>query len=809
MVPACGGRCAPSVRAGSGSRGGGVKVTYSWLREFAPFSAHPLALAESMSALGMTVESVRRVGHDLEGIVVARVMALRPHPDADKVQRVDVDSGDGKALQVWCGASNMAVDDLVPLATIGTVMPGGMEIGRRTILGEPSYGMLCSPAELGLGDDAGGILVLPAGLKPGAPLRDALGLESDTVYDLEINPNRPDAMSVVGVARDLAGFHRVPFSPIVPFVPGGGPPIEELASVEILDPERCGRFVTRVLQGVTVGPSPPWLANRLTLLGMRPINNVVDVSNYVMLELGAPNHAYDLARLGQRRLRVRRAAAGETLTTLDDVARRLTGDDLVICDGDDRPVGIAGVMGGADAEIGSATDEVLVEVAWWEPTAIARTARRLGLRTEASARFERGTDPEGLVQAVDRFVELLAVDGGTTATGLIDERGRTPERVALRVRTARTNAVLGTALKREAIGRYLTPIGFTASAVGDSDEDNEVMVPTFRPDVIAEIDVIEEVARHHGYATVGAAVPPTVHAGALSARQRRRRELRAALVGLGLREAMPLPFLAPGDLSRAGLPDAAVAIANPLVAEESVLRTSLLPGLLSVLSYNGSHRNHGLQLWEIGRVFRRPPEPRPLPEEAEHLGVALGGAEAPAAVDVATVVFEVLGVAHELLAAEPAGLHPARSASVMVAGRAVGAVGVVDPTVLAAHAIAERVAWLEVDLGLLLDEVPGARDFVPVSRYPSSDIDLAFDVDDAVPASAVQRTLRDALGELGAGVELFDVYRGPGVEPGRRSLAFRCRLQAADRTLTDADVGEVRAGAVSAVEASHPARLRA
>ncbi len=786
-----------------------MKVLYSWLQEFAPFSAHPLALAESMSALGMTVESVAPIGHGLDGIVVARVMALRPHPDADRVQRVDVDPGDGKALQVWCGAFNLAVGDLVPLATIGTEMPNGMEISRRKILGEYSDGMLCSAAELGLGHDADGIYILPTGLTPGAKMRDALGLDVDTVYDLEINPNRPDAMSVVGVARDLAGYHRVPFNAPVPFAGGGGPAIGELSSVEVLDRERCGRFVARVLHGVSIGPSPAWLANRLVLVGMRPINNVVDVSNYVMLELGAPTHAYDLARLGQRRLRVRRAANEEVLTTLDDVERRLCPDDLVICDGDDRPVGIAGIMGGAQAEIGAGTEDVLVEVAWWEPTAIARTARRLGLRTEASARFERGTDPEGLVHAADRFVELLAVDAGTTATGLIDERGTTPARVPIRLRTVKTNATLGTNLDRETIERYLSAIGYEVGPIGDEDEDNEVLAPSFRPDVVAEIDVIEEVARHHGYERIGRVVPPTVHVGSLTPRQRRRRAVRDALVGLGLNEAMPMPFLAPDDLVRAGLPTAAVTITNPLVVEESVLRTSLLPGLLAVLSYNASHRNHGVELWEIGQVFRRPAEPAPLPEEREHLGVALAGSEAPAAVEVLAVVLDALDLTHELVAQEYPGLHPSRSATVVVQGRDVGAVGEVGPAVLEAHTIGERVAWLEVNLGLLLDAAPAVVTYRPVSRYPSSDVDLAFDVDDAVPASALRRTLHDAAGDLAVGLELFDVYRGEGVAPGRRSLAYRLRLQAADRTLTDAEVAEVRNRAVAAAEAGHPARLRA
>src|SRR4051812_9834602 len=336
-----------------------------------------------MSDLGMAVESLEELGKGLDGIVVAKVLALRKHPDADRVQLVDVDAGDGEALQIGCGAFNMAVGDLVPLATIGTVMPNGMEIARRKLRGEWSNGMLCSPTEIGLGDDAGGILILAEGLRPGTPLVEALGLQADVLFDLEINPNRPDAMSVAGVARDLAAHFDVSFA--LP-APDRGPSaegerVETFVTVENLAPDLCGRFTARVLQGVAVGPSPQHIASRLTLLGMRPINNVVDVSNYVMLELGQPSHPYDLALVGGGGLRVRRAREGESLVTLDDVERRFTTDDLLICDGDDLPNGIGGIMGGASSEISDATTDVLVEMAWFQPLTIAKSSRRLGVRS--------------------------------------------------------------------------------------------------------------------------------------------------------------------------------------------------------------------------------------------------------------------------------------------------------------------------------------------------------------------------------------------------------------------------------------------
>jgi phenylalanyl-tRNA synthetase beta chain len=795
-----------------------MKALLSWLREFAPLDRSVEEISDAFGALGTPVEDMERIGAGYDGIVVARVVGLRPHPNADKVQLVDVDAGDGDSLQVGCGAFNMAVGDLVPLATVGTVMPSGLEIGRRKLRGEWSNGMLCSAPELSLGGDPGGILVLDGAVAPdialGTPLREALGIGSDVLWDLEVNPNRPDAMSIMGLARDLAAWFKEPLHLPVPAISETGPAVDDLTSVELLDPERCGRFTLRLLQGVNVGPSPQRIATRLTLLGMRPINNVVDASNYVMLELGQPSHPYDLSLVPGKCLRVRRARADETLVTLDGVERQLTTEDLVICDGDDVPNGIGGVMGGASSEISVTTSDVLVEMAWFLPIGIAKSSRRLGVRTEASARFEKGCDPEIIETAHGRFIELLGDAVGAVANGMVDARGRLPERPPVRLRTERVNGILGTTLARVEIKDLLDPIGFMATPVEGTD-DLDVTVPSWRYDSEVEIDVIEEVARHHGYTRIGAVVPPSVHIGGLTERQRERRHARDVLVGLGLAEAMPMPFLAPGDLARSGLPDDAITITNPLVAEESVLRTSLLPGLLKTIAYNESHRVTGAALFEIGHVFHRPTPAAdgslpPLPDEREYLAAAIAGAEAPAGVHAWAALAEAMAiVTPRLEAAVVPGLHATRSAQVVVAGEVVGAVGEVDPAVLEAWDIRERVAWFEVDLGRLLDLPHGERPYRPVSRYPSSDVDLAFDTADSVPAADVERTLRDAAGDLLAGLELFDVYRGPGIESGRRSLAYRLRLQASDRTLTDAEVAQVRTESITAVESTLDARLRA
>ncbi len=782
-----------------------MKVLLSWLREFAPIEGDPVALAETMSALGLEVESIARVGEDLGGIVVARVAGLRSHPDADRIQLVDVDSGDGEVRQVCCGAFNIAEGDLVPYAPVGARIAEGTEISRRKIRGEWSDGMLCSAAELGLGEDASGIMVLSAGSTLGADLAEALGVSGDVLYDLEINPNRPDAMAVVGVARDLAAHLKVPFSQPEPT---DVPPAADVggATVEIVDRDACGRFVARVMTDVTVGPSPAWLANRLTLCGMRPINNVVDVSNYVMLELGQPNHPYDLALVAGRSLRVRYAQPGETLVTLDDVERTLEGGDVVICDGTDEANGIAGIMGGASSEISASTTEVLVEMAWWFPEKIAPTAKRLELRSEASVRFERGVDTEGIDAAMARFCALLA-EAGRIAPGMVDERGDLPDPARIHLRTDRVNAVLGTELSPDDISGYLEPIGFSVVAVPDG---HDVVAPTFRSDTSIEIDVIEEVARHHGYERIPKTVPPAVHTGGLTPRQKERRVLRRVLIGLGISEAMPVPFCGVGELSAVGAPSDGIEVSNPLSAEESVLRTSLRPGLLRALAYNVSHRNSGVHLFEIGHVFLpRSDGKGPLPDEQEHLGVVLAGADARAAAELWQLLADVLAIRQsELAPADLPGLHPTRAARLVVEDQVVGEVGEIDPAVLERLEISERVGSLDVDLGRLLGLPHGDRRYVPISLYPSSDIDLAFEVDDATPAAEVEGTIREAAGPLLVGLQLFDVFRGEQVGESTRSLAYALRLQSPDRTLTDEEIAALRDRVIDAVEAAHPAELR-
>ena len=789
-----------------------MKVLLSWLREFAPdIDGDPVELGETLSALGLAVEDMSVTGKGVDGVVLAKVLNLRPHPDADKIQLVDVDAGDGEALQVCCGAFNMSVGDLIPFATIGTTMPNGMEIAQRKMRGEMSNGMCCSAEELGLGADSDGIHLLTGVADEsqlGTPINEALGITEDILWDLEVNANRPDAMSVAGVARDLAAALGIPFAFPEPTISETSEVVTDLAKVEILDPSLCGRFLARVLRNVTVGTSPQWLANRITALGMRPINSVVDISNYVMLELGQPNHTYDLNLVPDGHLRVRRAkAGGESLVTLDGVERDLTEIDGVIANGADEAIGIAGVMGGQSTEIGDSTTDVLLEMAWWDPPSISRTVKRLNLPSEASVRYRRGADYGfNMERAMLRFGQLIAESGATIASGQIDEAGTTPDRTPIRVRPAKINGILGTELSDAEMAAHLESIGFEATS---ADADLQVTIPTWRWDTQNESDIAEEVGRLFGYENIPRTVPKGVEAGGLTDYQKTRRVVREILVGAGCDETQPMPFLAPGDLAKAGLPEQGVNLSNPIVHEESILRTSLLPGQLKTIAYNQSHRSGPVSLFEIGHIYLPPPDGDLLPDEREALCVAMAGGDATSAVAMLDVLEAELALPNvQLRTAEPAGLHPTRSAEVFIAGKHRGEVGEVDPAVAEAFGVTGRVGWIQLDLGGVLDGPHGKKNYRRVSKFPSSDIDLAFVVDDDVAAASVLATIRKAAGDLLVDCSLFDTYRGESVGETARSLTYSLRFQAPDRTLTDDEVGELRQAVINATAKHHNATLR-
>jgi len=821
-----------------------MRAPLSWLRDFTPVEGTPADIARTLSFLGLVVEGTEVVGAPLPGIVVARVLATRPHPAADRIQLVDVDLGDGEALQICCGAFNMKPGDLVPLATIGTVMPSGLPIGRRKLRGEWSNGMLCSAPELGLGPEGRepAIYILrPASSSPGEPVAEALGLGPDVVFDLEISPNRSDCFSMAGVARDLAAALRLPFSiPVPPYVVAEGVPP---ASVAISDDakELCGRFTGTVIEcagGVAV---PAFVGHRLMLAGMRSINPVVDVSNYVMLELGQPNHPYDIDRLGGRGLVARRAGDGETIVTLDGTARRLTPQDCVIADGEGVAVGIAGIMGGATAEISSETTTVLLEAANFNPQAIAATGKRLGLLSEARTRFERGVDPEVADRAISRFVELLG--SGARRGETTDVRPVAPEKVKIFLRTERANLVLGTALSSHEPADLLSRLGFEAVENGPS--TYEVTVPTWRPDCEREVDLIEEIARIYGYENIARSLPRrSIAAAGLTEYQKGRRRVRELLAGAGANEAWTSSFLSGADLARAGLSSTeALALENPLDQAQGLLRTSLLPGLLGAARFNTERQAGALSLFEIGSVFRHAREDGELVRSGSHsgagpqtglvgsvleweqLGVLAVGPDIDAT--YAVRVWEVLagGLRLEASALEQFGagntdgaldgavasagsLHRGRRALVVAGRHEIGVLGELAPEVSAAYDLAGRVAFVLVDLAPLLASPRKSWAARSASRYPAADVDIAFVVDDEVTAGHLEATVREAAGDLAEAVALFDVWRDGSLGEGRRSLAFRVRLRSPERTLTDQEVAEVRDRIVAAASHAYGAELR-
>jgi len=813
-----------------------MRIPLSWIRDFTPADAPVDDLVAALNQLGLEVEAVDEPGREVLGVRVARILDVVPHPDADRLRLADVEFGDG-TTRVVCGAPNIEPGQLVPLAPSGATLPGGFVLERRTIRGQVSDGMLCSAKELGLGDDHGGILVLDPGAQPGADVREVLGLD-DVVFDLSVTPNRPDAMCVIGVARELAAHLGQPLDVPVP-APAYDPTVTNDATVAVEAPARCPRYLARVAR-VRMGPSPMWLQQRLVKAGMRPISNVVDVTNYVLLERNQPLHAFDLGLLPGRGIVVRLAESGERLTTLDDVERTLEPDDLLICDAQRTPQAIAGIMGGATSEVSATTTEILLESAYFERMGIARTSKRLKLRSEASARFERGLDPDGVGVHAARALELLVeVADAEVAEAAVDVVGDAFDRPRITVRTTKVNAVLGTSLDDGQVTAALVPLGIEVTGSGD---ELVAVPPSFRPDLEREIDLVEEVARRIGFDAIGRTVPKPEHqVGALTARQRARRQVADGLVGAGALEAMTVPLVSPQLLERHGT-SGAVELANPLRSEESVLRTALVPGLLGAAGFNAARGQASVALFELGVVFGPPREEALLPDERDHAAVVLTGSVErrpiePArpvdgydATDLLSTVTVALGLGElgsGAVALGPvadgaieSGWHPRRASTVVLRSpdeegdaAVIGTVGELAPDVVGAAGLTGTVAAFELDLGALFAAVGAGRgsgaDYVAPSPFPPSAVDLAFVVADDVPAAAVVHTIRASAGEWTESVRVFDEFRSEDLGEGRRSLAFTLRLRPSDRTLTDAEVAGVRSRVIAAVEQAHSATLRA
>jgi phenylalanyl-tRNA synthetase beta chain len=790
-----------------------VKVLLSWLRELCPTDLSAEEMAERLTAQGAKVETVTRPWEGLDGVVVARVLEIRDHPNSDKLCLARVDFGSGQR-ELVVGVRNMRPGDLVPLAGPGTRVPALPEpLSAREIRGVVSEGMICSGRELGISGDHSGILILPPDTTVGTDFKSAFGLD-DALLDVEVKSNRPDLLSVIGVAREASAATGVPLVPPDTSLPEAGEKAEEAASVEVLDLERCPRYLAKVVRGVAWDRSPIRVQARLSAMGMRPLSNVVDATNYVMLELGQPLHPFDLALLEGAAVVVRRASEGETLTTLDEVERTLTGEDLVIADRA-KGIAIAGVFGSAAAEVSAATTDVLLESAHFQPGGVLRTARRLGLRTEASTRFERGADPEAVDPAADRAARLITEwAGGTVLAGSVGV-GSVPERRVVAMRPARATHVLGYEVTEpeaiEALGR----LGMEVQPGGGH---VEAVVPSFRWDLRIEEDLIEEVARFQGYDRVPETTPAVRQAGGVPANYDLRRRVRETMVRAGLREALVYSFASPDDLALMEHdPGRAVPVANPLTSDQAFLRTSLLPGLLRAVAHNAARRVPGVWLFEVGRVFLRDD---PV-DERVRVALAVAGTastghpgesrgldffDAKGAVEA---LFRSLGIAEWSLGdAAPPPFHPARSAAVLAGDRPVGVLGELHPRVAAEMDLPARTAVAEIDLVDLVAQEATGFTFRDVPRFPPVHRDLAFQVDQGTPAGKVREAIMEAGGDLVDTVVLFDVFEGGPIPSGQKSLAFSVDLRAPDRTLTDQEAEAVVEAIVERLARDFGAELR-
>ncbi|MFN2526120.1 MAG: phenylalanine--tRNA ligase subunit beta [Actinomycetota bacterium] len=796
-----------------------MKVGLKWLKELVDIDVSAERLAHLLSMSGTKVEEILRPARGIQDVIVAEVLDISPHPNADNLTLVDVKVDGEGSQRVVCGARNFSVGDRVPLALVGARLPE-MVITERKIRGEVSRGMLCSGAELGVSKDHAGILVLPQDAPLGEAVVSVLGLD-DAILELEITPNRGDCAGMIGIAREVAALLgnelRIP-----EVVLESSEDLSSDVSIVIEDAEACPRYYARYFDGLSIGPSSTWMQARLVSAGLRPISNVVDATNYVMIETGHPLHAFDASTIADHKVIVRRARKNERLTTLDGTVRDLHPEDLMIAD-PDKSLAIAGVMGGADSEVSAASTQVILEAAYFDPGTTALAARRHLLRTEASARFERGTDHEVLPYAAARAASfILESAGGRVAAEAADAYPVTISRPTIVLRPQRTDALLGIETPPQKQLEYLRSIGLDAS---ESDDGITVEVPSFRPDLSREVDLVEEVGRLAGYDRLPSSLP-SGRLGGLDSRQAADRAIRRTLTALGVFEAWTNSFVAGRDFDLLGLAPGhanrrAIRVANPMSEEEGLLRTTLLPGLLRSAAHNFAHEADGAALFEIARVYE--PSDELLPREAEVLAAVfcgIRGHKSWAGSESRWDFFAAKGVLEALLArlvpettlfAEARGMpfHPTRAATVSLGDALLGAFGELHPDVCNRFDIPEGSIAFEIGLGPILASLPEEVASFEMPRYPAVYLDLAVVVDESLPAAQLLAAIR----QLGAAevrtVRLFDLYRGDQIPEGKKSLAFALEVRDPDKTLKEQEALAVRDRIARGLERDFDAKLRA
>ena len=835
-----------------------MRVPFSWIKEYVAWEGTVEEMAEVLTMSGTEVEGVDWVGaprdpENLARFVVGKVLTKEKHPNADKLNLCTVEVGErnGGVRQIVCGAHNFEAGATVPVSLSGAVLENGLKLKKANLRGVESDGMILSEQELGYEEKSPGIAVLPDEWTVGEPLQRYLPV-SEPVLELELTSNRPDCFSIYGIAREVAAAARLELSPppIAPPAAFAGAPAAETVRVEIADPDLCPRYGATVIRGVTITDSPAWLKARLTHAGMRPINNVVDVTNYVMLAYGQPLHAFDAGKIRGGTLVARRATTGEQIVTLDGVRRVLDDQMLVIADVE-RALVIAGVFGSQDAEIDDRTTDIVLEAANFAGPSILRTELHTGIRSEASNRFEKGIDPNLVPGALDFADRLFAeLCGGVVAPGMVDAGGVPPAPELLRFRPARADALLGYEIpagEQSAILRRLecevdeagVPV---ASHTADQTDEWAVRPPTFRPDLTREVDLIEEIGRVAGYGMAPETLPRHATAGGLTKAQRVRRAVRAALAGCGLDEAITYSFIAPDALDPLGLPEGdvrlePVRLSNPMSVDQSVMRTMLLPGLLKAVRDNMDRLNDPPNLFEVGKVYLwDEPAPAPdhaaepgavLPHEPEVVGIVLSGPLEPedwTGVTRPTDFYALKGCVDALLASVglrgeygPLGeqaqrfpyLHPGKSAVVSVKGAGgTGVLGQLRPDVAAAYGLDDVAVYLASVNARFVEAALRTTAFQDLGAYPPATQDLAVVIGRDVPAAAVVELAGRAGGKLVTSVRVFDVYEGDQVPPDRRSLALRVVMRSPERTLNDKDIAGVRAKILKALEREFQATLR-
>ncbi len=797
-----------------------MNVTLNWLKTYIDFEFSPNELAERLTMLGVEVEAIKQLGTGLDGIVVGRVDVVGRHPNADKLVLCQVDVGEAESLQIVCGAPNVREGMFAPVATIGATLPIGLTIKSAKLRGEISQGMLCSEKELGLSEDAAGLMELSTDISVGTPLTEALGLD-DVMFELEVTPNRPDCLSLIGVAREIRAETGNPLKLPRVDLEESETDIRDLTSVTIDAPDLCPRYAARVIQGVKVAESPAWLQQRLESVGVGVVNNIVDVTNFVLMEYGQPLHAFDYHKLSENRIVVRRAADDERLTTLDEVDRELTTDTLVIADAE-KPVALAGIMGGYDSEITETTCDVLLESAYFNPSSIRATAKALGINTEASYRFERGADPGAVLAALDRAAQLIAeLAGGTVCKGPVDVYpGEEPLR-EIQFRPDRVNFVLGTELEATEMEQILRRLGFDVEASGSA---YQVTIPTFRSDITREIDLIEEIARVYGYDNIPTTLPKgDIPVPASDPKVEVRRCLKHFLLAAGMMEAVNYSFCDPNCFGKIRLASDnplrdAVPLRNSLSPEMSLLRTTLIPGLLENTQHNRNHQINTIGLFEIGGVFVRDGDQKEPERIAGILAGQIGDGiygnpyRSPDFFDIKGLVegmLEVCGITeYTLQKTDVPTFHPGRNAEVLLGEKPVGTFGEAHPVVLENYDLPYKAYFFEFDLEALVDAAVFAKSFEPISIYPKIERDLAIVVDKMVLSNMPIELIYTTGGEWVESVRLFDVYEGEQVPEGKKSLAYAIVYHSANETLTDKAVNALHDKVVKRLNQELGAELR-